>query len=160
MKLYEIIENMENILNSNEDGEFTEEQMSEIHYLELSLTEKSENIAKIIKNIDCENTAIDNEIKRLKEKKERNSKITDRLKKYMIDNFNQLEIKKLNTPLFDISVRNSDSVNITDISQVEKEYIRVKTTEEADKVSIKNAIKDGKDIKGAEIITNQSLIIK
>ena len=59
-----------------------------------------------------------------------------------------------------LSYRKSESVNITDIDSVPKEYIKIKTEVSADKTNIKKAIKTGQYIDGAELVTNINMQIK
>jgi hypothetical protein len=54
----------------------------------------------------------------------------------------------------------SESVDAPDVDQLPSEYVRVKTTREADKVSIKKMIKEGVEIPGASLVQNLNLQIK
>ena len=67
---------------------------------------------------------------------------------------------KLELPHSKISYRKSDSVEVTDIDKLPEEYIKTKIEKNPDKVAIKNAIKDGKEINGAKIVTNYNIQIK
>ena len=46
------------------------------------------------------------------------------------------------------------------LNDLPKEYKVVKVTEQADKVKIKEALKDGESILGCELVTNQNIQIK
>ena len=61
--------------------------------------------------------------------------------------------------VFKISIRKSESTEITDLSLIPKEFLKFKEPE-PNKTEIKKAIKEGREIQGAVIIENESLVIK
>jgi hypothetical protein len=68
--------------------------------------------------------------------------------------------EKLETSLNNLSYRKSESVSILDEASIPEEYWKEKVTKTIDKVSIKDAIKSGKDVAGASIQENMNLQIK
>ena len=68
--------------------------------------------------------------------------------------------EKLETSLNNLSYRKSESVSILDEALIPEEYRKEKVTKTIDKVSIKDAIKSGKDVAGASIEEKQNLQIK
>ena len=69
-----------------------------------------------------------------------------------------MNINKMDTELFKLSYRKSDSVNVIDLDAVPDEYKKI--TIAADKTAIKKAIKEGAEVAGAELVTNQNLQIR
>lgn len=57
-----------------------------------------------------------------------------------------------------LSIRNTQAVSITDAAQIPNEFIKVETS--VDKMKIKEALKGGAEVTGAELITNQSITIR
>lgn len=177
--LFEINESMMNLLEYNVDdttGEIieTEEEFDALYdSIQLDLHTKLDNTNCLQKMIDGEILVIDKEIKRLQaEKKARERKcewLKNRVdyfvKSQFTDENGNLDTEgvnkyKLELPHSKISYRKSDSVEVFDIEKLPKEYIKTKIEENPDKVAIKNAIKDGKKIDGAKIITNYNIQIK
>lgn len=67
-------------------------------------------------------------------------------------------IEKIETDMFRLSFRKSESVEVDDVEKLQDEYVVVKRS--ADKTAIKKAIKDGKNVEGARVIANNNLQIK
>ena len=76
----------------------------------------------------------------------------------MSDAMDAFGMPKFQTGLFKISLTKSESVNIVDESVIPKEYKKVKY--EVSKTDIKNAIKNGVQVAGAEIKENHSITIR
>lgn len=141
-------------------GEVTPEleQALQINKEELEL--KATNYAYFIKSLEDQNTSIDNEIKRLQAIKKTNSNLVERLE-FNISNAMQIfEKDEIKTPTLKLIFRKSESVECLDVNALDKEYKRIKVTEEADKTKIKEALKDGVFIPGCRLVTNKNLQIK
>ena len=68
--------------------------------------------------------------------------------------------KNLDLGLHSISWRRSEAVEIDNEEEVPKEYLKEKITYTPDKTLIKQAIKEGKEVKGARLIERNNLQIK
>ena len=66
-------------------------------------------------------------------------------------------MKKISGDLYSISLRASDVVNVTDMDVLPAEFLRVKTVVDPDKVRIKDALKQGQEVPGAELKKSYSL---
>jgi hypothetical protein len=55
--------------------------------------------------------------------------------------------------------QSAGSVNIVDEAQIPALFIKEKITKSVDKVAIKNAMKDGKEVPGAELVQSYSLVV-
>jgi hypothetical protein len=141
-------------------GELTPELSEALAITEEQLQNKSVAYSFVIKQIDSEVDIIDAEIKRLQAMKKTRENASERLKaniKHAMELFNIDEIK---TPLVKINFRKSEAVEVDDVNQLPAPYKVVKVTEQADKVAIKEAIKNGADIIGCRIVANRNLQIK
>jgi hypothetical protein len=141
-------------------GELTPELSEALAITEEQLQNKSVAYSFVIKQIDSEVDIIDAEIKRLQAMKKTRENAAERLKaniKHAMELFNIDEIK---TPLVKINFRKSEAVEVDDVNQLPAPYKVVKVTEQADKMAIKEAIKNGADIIGCRIVANRNLQIK
>ena len=123
------------------------------------LQEKSFNYAYVVKSIDNDITAINDEIKRLQALKKRNESIISRMKEAVVDAMHIYGLEKITSPTLNLSIRRSEAVQVDD-HFVDVNYMVEKITYTPDKTRLKEAIKKGIDIKGARIIENYSLQIK
>ena len=161
---------------NDETGEIieTEEEFNALYdSIQLDLQTKLDNTICLNKIIDGEIDVIDKEIKRLSAEKSARVKKKDWLKN-RVDAFVRrqftnengeldtegLNSYKLSLPHSKISYRRSNSVNITDINSLPKEFIKTKIEESPDKTAIKKAIDNGQIVNGAEIVTNYNIQVK
>ena len=177
--LFEIQDAMMTLLEYSVDpdtGEIieTEEEFNELYNsIQIDLQTKLDNTNCLQKMIDGEIDVIDKEIKRLTaEKKARERKrewLKNRVDYFVRSQFTDengnldtegLNKYKLDLPHSKISYRKSDKVEVVDIKKLPKEYIKTKVEENPDKVAINNAIKNGKEVEGAKIVTNYNIQIK
>ena len=162
MKLYEIKKEYDELLSLLDDADEQEEKniMHQLHALEWERSEKLENIAKYMQRLDGQMDVLDKEIARLNSLKKTHERKKDSLKKYVCFNLISDWIMKMDTDLFRFSFRNSQSVEVIDEESIPQEYIKEKVTTSIDKVAIKKAIKEWKDVQGAVINEKQNLQIK
>jgi hypothetical protein len=123
------------------------------------LQEKSFNYAYVVKSIDNDITAINEEIKRLQALKKRNESIVSRMKEAVIDAMHIYGLEKITSPTLNLSIRRSEAVEV-DENFHEDIYMVKKVTYTPDKTRLKEAIKRGQNIEGARIIENYNLQIK
>jgi len=69
-------------------------------------------------------------------------------------------IPELKTPTLKINFRKSEQVVVNDVNALPSDYKTIKVTEQPDKIKIKQAIKDGEDVIGCELVTVQNIQIK
>ena len=156
MRLYEITE-LQKELEKEEDEEIKQD-LQELIAIELE--KKSNNIVYVIKNLEGNNAAIDAEIERLQALKKRNSSNIEKVKSNILWFMQQNNIDAIKTELATFSKRKSESTDIENLELIPQEFITVKQTFAADKTAIKKAIKEGREVAGAKVITNYSLQIK
>ena len=156
MKLYEITE-LQKELEREDDAEIKRD-LQELIAIELK--NKSNNIVYAIKNLESNNAAIDAEIERLQALKKRNSSNIDKVKSNILWFMQQNNVETIKTDLATFSKRKSESTDIENIELIPQEFITVKQTFTPDKTAIKKAIKEGREVAGAKVITNYSIQIK
>jgi hypothetical protein len=69
-------------------------------------------------------------------------------------------IDKIESPLFKLSLRRSESVEVDIVEALPSQYVNIKNVVTADKLAIKDAIKRGENVTGARLIENFNLSIK
>lgn len=166
MNLYEIkaeylaaIESMFDSVNE-ETGEVDAGTVERIAELKATLGEKLDAIGAYIKNLASDVNALDDEIKALTARKKAKENKIESLKKYVLPFIEEMDDHKFESARVAFSMRSSESVDITDENAIPKEYIKIKTETAPDKTAIKKAIKAGKNVKGAELVTKNNLQIK
>jgi hypothetical protein len=160
MNLYEITHEAQYLAALLETEELTPELEELLVINQEQLQAKAGNYAKVIANIQGDSDAIDAEIKRLKAMKESKDRAVTRLKDAVKNAMLVSGIDKIESPLFKLSLRRSESVEVEVPEALPIDWQVKKVTITADKVAIKQAIKEGYAITGARIIENFSLQIK
>ncbi len=165
MKLYEISNQLlvlQTMLETAENPDDVQCVMDTLESVELEFQDKADNIIKLIKNLEAEAKAIDEEKKRLdKRSKSLNSNVAN-LKDYLFKEMKRLEKGKVKTDLFTVSIRkNPPKLVVSDENKIPNEFWIVKT--EVDNSKLKEAIKFDEDKfkeLGIELIQGESLSIK
>lgn len=164
MNLYEIAQSLIDTIDmevDTETGEILEGQQLDdaINNLQMKLDDKLENIACYIKNLKSDADQLkqekDNLAQRQKTIENKAQRLTDYLGNFMQGN----NIPTFETPKCKVSFRKSSSVNIKDINQIPKEYIKEKVEVNVDKTELKKYLKTH-ECNGAEIVENQNIQIK
>ena len=160
MNLYKLTQEASYLASLLEEGELTAELEQALVINQNELQEKAINYVKVIKNLEADSDAIDSEIKRLKAMKEAKDGAIDRMKEAVRNAMLVSGVDKIESSLFKLSLRRSESVEVVNIDQLPEMLTTVKKTVSADKVKIKEAIKSGLTVQGAVIVENFSLQIK
>jgi hypothetical protein len=142
------------------EGEITPELETALTINKEQLQSKAVDYSYVIKQLDSDCEQIDAELKRLQQLKKVRTNLAERLKNTISDAMNLYEVEKIETPLIKLSFRNSESVEITNESQLDACFIVTKTVTSPDKKAIKDAIKNGEIVTGATISYNKNLQIK
>ena len=69
-------------------------------------------------------------------------------------------LKKVQGSSYTLSIREADSVDVTDIAALPDMYVKIDTTVKPDKVVLKEALKGGLEIPGASLVKTSSLLIR
>lgn len=163
MNLYAIDRSIENLIAASVDEETGELliDMEELEALSIERDKKIENIALYIKNLKAEAQAIREEERNLAARRKSAENYADRLVKLLSSSLNG---EKFSTPRVNISYRTSTALEVNEkfyswANQYAPELLRQKQAE-ADKKAITDAIKSGKEIPWAEIVSKINLTIK
>lgn len=156
MNLYEINSEICNLVDT-ETGEVMDfEKFSELN---IALEEKKENIALFVKNLKAEAGAIDEEIKNLTERKNTKTAQAERLSKYL-SNF--LNGERFETAKVSCSFRKSTVCEIDNEAEFMSLYPAYAKPQppKLNKSGVKDALKDGTELKGARLLEKLNLQIK
>jgi hypothetical protein len=85
---------------------------------------------------------------------------TEWLKGYALDSMVALGHTKIEGDILVVSVSQNQSVHIVDESEIPETYCVRTETVRPDKALIRDAIKTGRDVAGAELVTRPSLRIR
>ena len=164
MKLYEIKNGMIDTLDIFLESEKTEIDEKNYQYVMMYLQEelrnKSTTLIKYIRNLELEIMAVKLEIERLEELKKSKEKKIKSIKNYIKGILLDLDKKKVETELGNLSLRKTTSVEITDISKIPKEYLVVKEEVTPSKNLIGDSLKKNILIDGAVLKEDYSVLIK
>ena len=163
MKLFDITSQLLQLENALENAEGVEEStlieaQEYLDGLKLERTEKIENCVALLKNWDALETAIKAEETALKARRESLERRAIWLKHYI--GFCLQPGEKFESARCKVSWRKSELVEITNEVNVPDEYTEEVVTKKINKALIKNAIKNGLEVPGAELIKKNNLVIK
>lgn len=155
--LYELTGQFLNIYEMSSDDEVFLDTLESIDW-ENDFEAKVENYGKVIAELNADEANLTTEIKRLTEKREAVRNKVSSLKETLKMAMETVDKPKVKTPLFNFRIqKNPASVKITDETVIEEKYFKIKR--EVDKAKIKEIIKSGGYIDGAELIQTESLRI-
>lgn len=143
---YEIDEETGEILNAEE-----------LDALELARDEKIEGVGLWIKNLQAEAEAVKKEKDAMADRQRRLEKKAESLKNYLAW---ALQGEKFSTPRIAMSWRKSESVLIPDEAALDDRFVNIQMIKKPDKKLIKDTLKAGLEVPGAELVTKQNLQIK
>lgn len=171
--IWDIDERIVNLIENHfdvEDGviyESEDELTKKIDEVSLELDTKIENIGCYIKNLESDVEALKKEEDNLKARRKSAENKIESLKRYLngyleatMPNDDDRAKWKFKTPKVVLGYRKSQTVEVPNLELLDKEYLKIKTETSADKTAIKDAIKSGKEVKGAFIKQNINLSIK
>ena len=154
--LYEINERLINFEFEidEETGEIL--NADELEKIELEKQEKIENVALWIKNLKSDAEAYKKERDSFARKEQVAKNKVESLKEYLTAALNG---DKFKTDRVTISYRASDKVEIKDESKIDESWL-IPQPPKVDKVGIKEALKRGEVIKGAELVHSNNIQIR
>lgn len=155
MKLYEITD----AYLSLDEAEKTEDVIKVLDSIKDEFDKKAENTVKVIRNFEADIQALRDEEKRLADKRKSLEKKKEDLKEYLYFNMVRLKVRKVNAGLFDINIqKNPPSIKILDEATIPLKYKIL--TYNLDKKQLKEDIKNGAEIKGAELVQTEGIRIR
>lgn len=130
--------------------------IEKLDQLEMDRERKIENIALWIKNLLSDAEALKTQKQTFADRQKAAENKAESLKKYLSA---YLDGQKFSTDKVAVSFRKTSSVNITDMSKIPEAFLKF-AEPTVDKMAIKNAIKAGDVVSGAEVIESNSISIK
>lgn len=153
MKLYEIDQAIMDCIDM-ETGEIVDAE--KLDALQMERDSKIENVACWIKELKAEAEALKAEKIAFAERQKVAENKMESLKKWLAYALNGQAFKTVRA---NVTFRTTQQVSVPDIYKLDKNFLKYKEPE-ADKTAIKEAIKAGKVVAGAELVKNTSVIIK
>lgn len=158
MKLYELADAYNRLLEMAEDMD-PEALADTLESLEDSIEQKAENTAKVIKSIEADISAIDEELKRLQGMKSARKNNIDRMKVYLKEQLELVGMDKVKGTLFTVALQNNPAkLVVNDISKLQG-YL-VEQEPKVDSTRLKNDLKAGLEVEGAELVQEKGLRIR
>lgn len=157
MNLYELSLAFQEVQNMDLDPEVMKDTLDSI---EDAIENKAENIAKLIRNLESDVAAYKEEEERLKTKRQATENKVKWLKTYLEDNMKLTGKTKFKSGMFNFSIqKNPASVNITDEKAIPEEFL-IQQPPKVDKTSLKEILKRGIEVPGAELKQTEGLRIR
>ena len=157
MNLYELSLAFQDVQNMDLDPEVMKDTLDSIND---AIENKAENIAKLIRNLESDVSAFKTEEDRLKTKRQSAENKVEWLKAYLEDNMKLTGKTKFKSGMFNFSIqKNPKSVNIFNESILPDEFL-IPQPPKVDKTSLKELLKNGVEIPGAELKQTESLRIR
>lgn len=157
MNLYELSVAFQEVQNMELDPEVMKDTLDSI---EDAIENKAENIAKLVRNLESDVSAYKEEEDRLKTKRQATENKVKWLKTYLEDNMKLTGKTKFKSGMFNFSIqKNPASVNITDERIIPEEFL-IPQLPKIDKTALKNILKNGVEVPGAELKQTEGLRIR
>lgn len=157
MNLYELSLAFQEVQNMDLDPEVMKDTLDSI---EDTFEIKAENIAKLVRNLESDVSAYKEEEDRLKTKRQAAENKLKWLKTYLEDNMKLTGKTKFKSGTFNFLIqKNPASVNITDEKIIPEEFL-IPQQPKVDKTSLKEILKRGIEVPGAELKQTEGLRIR
>ena len=157
MNLYELSVAFQEVQNMDLDPEVMKDTLDSIGG---TFENKAENMAKLVRNLEADVTAYKEEEERLKTKRQAAENKLKWLKTYLEDCMKLTGKTKFKSGMFNFSIqKNPASVNITDEKAIPEEFL-IQQPSKVDKTSLKEILKRGIEVPGAELKQTEGLRIR
>ena len=157
MNLYELSQNYLAVQDMDLEPETLKDTLDSI---EEAIEVKAENIAKWIRNLEADKKAFEEEEKRFKEKKQAADNRIKSLKLYLEDNMRLTGKTKFKAGFFSFAIQNNPpSVEVFDEALIPKQFLIAQPVK-IDRAGIKELLKAGEEVPGAELKHSTGLRIR
>lgn len=154
--LYELTGQFLDIYNMELDEETKLDTLDSIDW-QTDYENKVENYVKVIKNTEADIEARKNEIKRLTELNRADKRKIERMEENLKESMVVTGHEQVDTTLFKVSFRKSEAVEVDDLLLPEAYKV---ATYKPDKKRLKEDLKNGLEILGAELVERKNLSIR
>lgn len=157
MNLYELSQNYLAVQDMDLEPETLKDTLDSI---EEAIEVKAENIAKWIRNLEADKKAFEEEEKRFKEKKQAADNRIKSLKLYLEDNMRLTGKTKFKAGFFSFAIQNNPpSVEVFDEALLPERFL-IEQPPKIDRAGIKELLKAGEEVPGAELKQTKGLRIR
>lgn len=132
----------------------------DLENLQAEKDRKLEGCACYVKNLLAECEALRNEEMALAVRRKQKEKRIEHMKTYIAASMKLDDLSKFETPKCKLSFRKSTALEITDESRIPRNYTNEVITYKPDKARIKDAIKLGAFVPGAQLVERKNLQLK
>lgn len=162
MRLYELTEQYNMLLEMLQDDMDSEQLNIMVDGMEGKIEEKIENTVKVMRSLEADAAAIDEEIKRLTKRKTVIGNNVQSLKNNVEMTMRNLNIDQVKGTLHTISFKkNPPKLNIISESHIPYEFYSEPVVEpKLDRKKLLDALKAGLELEGVGIVQETSLTIK
>lgn len=179
MKLYELSENYTELFESleslTEDEDLTPEEKEKreaawfdtLEMLEEEFADKAENIAAYIKQLSAEAEMLKAQEKSFAQRRKAKEHHAERLKAYLLNGMQAMNLTKIDRPMARISVRNNaeaphfaDEPAFISWAQTNADDLLRYKMPEIDKTAVRKFLQAGGEIPSVSLVRSRSLIIK
>ena len=122
---------------------------------------KSTNVAKYIKNLENILDGMKEAESNMRQRRVSLEKKIHHMREYLRNNLEKSGIKQIDAPDISISMqKNPYKVVINNENEIPEDFIYTKETKTVNKEKIKEALKDGKEVPGCELVQENRITIK
>lgn len=168
MTLYELTDQYRIFLDKVESGEIPDEAIADtLESISGEIDQKIDSVACALKAYLSEAKAIKEEMERLAERKLSKERRAEQLRKYLSDKLIEIDRLKFESARTKISFRSSVAVDIADeaafVDYAERgghDAFLSYTAPTVNKTAVRDALAQGRQIPGAQLVKRMNLIIK
>ena len=159
MTLYEMTAAQKELYELMTSGEIDEEVYADT--MEgIGIAEKIEGYCVVENELSGDLQKIESEIERLNEKKKSIENNIKRLRARLGDCLLSMDTTKYSAGTYTVYRRETEQIIIDDLQKIPAEFLKTRVSETPNKTLIKERIKEGKEVSGVHLQTNQSITIK
>lgn len=144
----------------DEDGVVIRDVWKELEELQGERTDKLINSMRIAQEMDETAKALNEEIARLTVRKKYFEARAHNIRAHVAISMNNANEKRVENTTARITLTRSKSVDIVDETEIPLQFLRTKTTVEADKKAIGEKLKAGEEVPGAKLVENLNVRLK
>ena len=159
MTLYEMTAAQKELYELMTSGEIDEEVYADT-LKGIGIAEKIEGYCVVENELSGDLQKIESEIERLNAKKRSIENNIKRLRARLGDCLLSMDTTKYSAGTYTVYRRETQQIVIDDPQKIPAEFMTTRVSEAPNKTLIKESIKEGKEVAGAHIQTNQSVSIK
>lgn len=144
----------------DEDGVVIRDVWAELETLQGERTDKLINSMRVAKELEESARALNEEIARLTVRKKYFEARAEKIREHIATSMSNANEKSVENTTARITLTRSKAVKIIDETEIPLQFLRTKTTVEADKKAIGEKLKAGEEVPGATLVENLNVRLK